>query len=67
MSSILISRNERVWELHCDGYSPTQIAERLDMQPGEVRRIVCKYWEQDWTPNTLKNRGEQEWKFSRIG
>ena len=36
--------DEQVWTLHCRGKAPSEIADRLSMDPDEVRAIVCDIW-----------------------
>lgn len=38
---------ERVWSLHCRGLAPSQIDERMRLDPGTAAGIIAAMWAED--------------------
>ena len=38
---------DKVWMLHCKGYAPSQISEKLYIEVRRVKDIVTYFWKMD--------------------
>lgn len=38
---------DKVWKLHCQGYAPSQISEKLYVSVQRVKDIVIYFWRMD--------------------
>ena len=40
-------QDDRIWALHCKGFSPSQIAANLNVSAAKARAVVCRMWKMD--------------------